>query len=210
MGNIKYSTDYSTKLLERFCHEVTDNSWYEARPGAVVQRGRSARVFVHDDAKLTLGSFTHVVLHDGMLFVLGNFTLLPRSVMTMYCGSLMLGDGYLGYGACIASDCRLWLADVDIGAMCYIADTDGHLIRNADGTTKEMRAPTTIHEHVFIGPGSTVLRGSEIGAGSVIGPKSFIRNLSIPDHCYAEGVPAKPVEQGITWQRRPMDLVSML
>ena len=210
MDDVKYSTDRTAESLLKLCREATDGNWHNGCSKSSIVRGKQAKIFVYGNAKLTIGDMSEIILMDGSLFILGDFTLLPRTSIQLIRGMLALGDGYLGQGSFVSCQEKLWIADADIAPMCYIADAEGHGITNSDGSESVRRAPTIIHEHVFIGPGSTVLANSEIGAGSVIGPKSFVRNMEIPPCCYAEGVPAKPIERGITWTRRKMDLDPML
>lgn len=209
MKDVKYMTGCSAERLMQYCREATDDSWYDARPGAYVARNKSARVFVRNGCKVTIGATARLYLYSGAFFILGNFTMMPRSDVQLFKGMMVLGGGYLGFGSILSCDEKLWIVGADIAPMCYVSDTDGHRIREADGSEAPMWQPTILHEHVFIGPGSTVLKGSEIGAGTVVGPKSLVRGM-LPEACYAEGVPAVPVSNGITWTRREMNIEETL
>ncbi|WP_053061255.1 acyltransferase [Rhodopirellula islandica] len=95
--------------------------------------------------------------------------------------------------------------DVLIAHDCYITDTDGHSLSPAvrakdipnrwnnfkDWTVVDSK-PITICENVWIGPRVVVLKGVQIGKGSVICAGSVVTK-SIPEMTIAAGVPAKPI-----------------
>ena len=91
--------------------------------------------------------------------------------------------------------------DVEIGATSLIADSTyicdfDHDHRNLDVPIKDqglVKSPVRIGPDVWIGTKSTVLRGSAIGRGTVIGANSLVKG-TIPSFCVAVGVPAVPVK----------------
>lgn len=62
----------------------------------------------------------------------------------------------------------------------------------------------TICDHVWLGWGTTVLKGVTIESNSVIGTKSVVTK-NIPENVIAVGVPAKVVRKDITWDWRLLD-----
>lgn len=87
--------------------------------------------------------------------------------------------------------------DVRIGALVTILDTDCHSLNyldrmNGDKTTKTK--PVVIDEGVLIGAQSIVLKGSHIGAHSVIGAGSVVCG-EIPANCIAAGNPCKVIKE---------------
>lgn len=209
MRDLKHMTGCSAERLARHLQRATDDSWHDVRDGGRVILGDDARVFVRKGCRITVGSAARLSVHNGTLFVLGNFALMPRSDVHLYHGMMVLGDGCLGYGSVIACDEKVWIADAEIGAMCHIADTDGHRIFRSDGSEVSTHAPVIVRGHVFVGPGSMVLKGSDIGAGTVVGPRSTV-NGELPASCYAAGSPAVPVEHGVTWKRPETPIHEML
>ena len=77
-----------------------------------------------------------------------------------------------------------------IAAQCYIIDMD-------HGTQADKRiveqtnsvAPVIIGEDVWIAANATVLKGSDIKDGAVIGAKSLVKG-EIPENAIAVGIPA--------------------
>ena len=60
-------------------------------------------------------------------------------------------------------------------------------------------ADIVIADHVWLGAQVTVLKGSTIGAHSVVGFGSTVAGR-IPSHCLAAGVPARVMRSGVTWR----------
>ncbi len=96
---------------------------------------------------------------------------------------------------------------VRIGNDCMFADLVGvragdmHSI--LDATTGARLNPSRsidIERHVWLCAGVTVLKGCQIGAGTVVGGFSVV-TVSLPPGVLAVGTPAKVIRTGITWQR---------
>lgn len=79
------------------------------------------------------------------------------------------------------SDCVLIAAksinlgcDVMIGRGVVIYDSDHHTIRDPQGVTTNADAPVKIGDHVWLATHATVLKGSTIGHGSIIGANATV------------------------------------
>ena len=95
--------------------------------------------------------------------------------------------------------------DVTIGRDCLFADgvwitvSDMHAI--IDKKTRERINPgksVMVGDHVWIGASSSVLKGSRIGSGAVIGAGSIVSG-EIASDCIAAGVPARVLRSGVEW-----------
>lgn len=85
--------------------------------------------------------------------------------------------------------------DVRIGALVTILDTDCHSLDYLDrmnGDKQTKTKPVKIDEGVLIGAKSIVLKGSHIGAHTVIGAGSVVAG-DIPANCIAAGNPCKVI-----------------
>lgn len=85
-----------------------------------------------------------------------------------------------------------------IGANVTITDTDFHPLdphgrRYSRDESKIRSAPVRIEDNVFVGAGSTILKGVTIGANSVIGAGSVV-TASIPPNVVAAGNPCRPIK----------------
>lgn len=116
---------------------------------------------------------------------------------------------------CITIGRDAWLNDssissvegcpVTIGRECLIAEetdirtSDSHSIVEAD-SGRRVNPPGAVRlgDRVWIGKGAAVLKGVEIGAGSIIGMRSLVTR-DIPERCVAAGTPARVLRQGVTW-----------
>jgi acetyltransferase-like isoleucine patch superfamily enzyme len=64
-------------------------------------------------------------------------------------------------------------------------------------------ADVVIADHVWVGANVTVLKGSVIGAHSIIGFGATVAGR-IPTHCLAAGIPARVLRSGVTWRHELM------
>lgn len=74
--------------------------------------------------------------------------------------------------------------DVRIGANCIIMDGDFH----HDDTRVSPPRPIVIEDNVWLGAGTTILKGVRIGRNSIIGMNSTVTK-DIPANCIAAGNP---------------------
>lgn len=131
-------------------------------------------------------------------------------------GGLVLGnDIYLGVGVVldVPPPARLQLGDhvklmhydviaaaesIEIGTWtqiaehCSIRDSDHGMAPDRPMRSQQVSAPTRIGGDVWIGRGSVVLKGTDIGDGAVIGANSVVRG-SIPAMAIAVGAPARVI-----------------
>lgn len=107
---------------------------------------------------------------------------------------LSIGEGtYVNYGSSISA-----ARSVEIGANCMIGqyaiimDSDYH--DALDHIAPGQAQPVVIEDNVWLGARVTVLRGSRIGQGAVVGAHSVVTS-EIPARCLALGVPARVVRR---------------
>lgn len=81
---------------------------------------------------------------------------------------------------------------VVLGAGCVIVDTDFHPLDPSRRSDPAAAAPVLIEDDVFIGMRATILKGSRIGRGAVIGAASVVTG-DIPAGVVAAGNPARVV-----------------
>lgn len=145
----------------------------------VVFLGRGVRIETTPGyGRLHLGAFVHV--GDG-------------SVLRAHEGTLRIGDRCV-----LGSDARLtcWL-DVDIGAgtlladWCYVADFD-HIHDDITRPIKDQgirKGPVRVGAGSWLGLRATVLRGTDLGRGTVVAAHAVVKG-SFGDDVVLAGVPA--------------------
>ncbi|MDR2119064.1 MAG: acyltransferase [Tannerellaceae bacterium] len=78
---------------------------------------------------------------------------------------------------------------------------DGHpIIDNTSMNRINEDKPIQIHDNVWIGTGSIILKGVNISENSIIGSKSLVTN-DVPANTLVAGNPAKPIKNNISWKR---------
>jgi hypothetical protein len=129
--------------------------------------------------RLVLGAYTHVGAHARLRAHEGTLRVGPKSVVG------------------IRNTINCWI-DVSIGDAClfgddvYICDFD-HVTASLDLPIKDqgiVKSPVRIGPGSWIGTKVTVLRGTEVGRGSVLAANAVVRG-SWPDHSVLGGVPAR-------------------
>lgn len=96
---------------------------------------------------------------------------------------------------------------IEIGNDCMFSNNiilrtnDSHPIYSLDSQKRINPAKSIrIGNHVWIAAGVSILKGVNIGDGSVIGLKSIVTK-DIPENVIAAGTPAKVIKYGIEWKR---------
>jgi acetyltransferase-like isoleucine patch superfamily enzyme len=91
-----------------------------------------------------------------------------------------------------------------IGKHCMVAGelrtSDGHTILNDQQKRVNYAEDITIGDNVWVCKGSMVLKGVEIGEGSMIAARSIVTK-DIPSKSMAAGAPAKVIRENIGWKR---------
>lgn len=142
--------------------------------------------------------------------LVGDITLINTNLrlgkhVTLYPGVMFFGDGLIeigdnvdiGNGTIIYASRNGGVrigSNTMIAAQCYIIDMDhgmkkGQLVCKQENTV----APVVIGEDVWLGANVTVLKGSVIGDGAVIGAKALVKG-KIECNAIAAGIPAHVVK----------------
>ena len=113
-------------------------------------------------------------------------------------GHMRIGDRVV-FGGSDTVNCYL---DVEIGEDCIFADwiyvTDfDHRYRDTKTRIQDQgiaMSPVRIEADCWIGEKASILRGSRVGKGSVIGAQTVVKG-DIPPYSDAVGIPAKVIKQ---------------
>ena len=117
-------------------------------------------------------------------------------------GELMLGNGMdINAGAHVFCASRVEVGDGGLWAWnVVVTDHDFHHIEDGSGAIVNMPRPVTLREHIWIGANACVLKGSGVGADTVIGAASVVSGRFDEAHCVLAGNPARVVKRGTHWR----------
>lgn len=128
-------------------------------------------------------------------------------------GTFRLGFGcHITIGNNTTSTNAVWVTcaeqtSITIGNDCMFATNnqirtdDSHAIYDVNtGKRVNPSKDIVIGNHVCVAYGATILGGSHIGNGSVIGAYSLVKK-EVPNNCVAAGIPAKIIRKDIFWER---------
>lgn len=81
----------------------------------------------------------------------------------------------------------------------FISDCDWHCIEYS-GIPKNFQSDTIIGNHVWVGHESSILKGTIIGDGSVVGCRSVLSQKNYPENSLVVGIPARVVKSNCKWK----------
>jgi len=154
---------------------------------SAAELGRRVRIWGHP-----------VVRNEGTLRV-GERVRLISTIATLEIvvnrgGTLEIGAStYINYGCSIAATELVRIGrDCNIGTYSIIMDNDYHRLEPERRSERPESAPITLGDNVWLGARVIVLRGVNIGEGSVIGAGSVVAR-DIPPRSLAVGAPARVI-----------------
>lgn len=134
-----------------------------------------------------------------------------RSMLVKPYAEFVVGDKLTTGSGTILNICE-W-TKVKIGEDCMLShdikiySNDAHSIFDLTtgkniNSSKEIcqKRNIFIGNHVWIGMCATILYGSEIGSGSIVGADSLVKG-AVPENCIVCGRPAKVTRHNIAWSR---------
>jgi acetyltransferase-like isoleucine patch superfamily enzyme len=145
--------------------------------GKALHIGRNVALVVYGE--LIVGE--RVTLSDGCALEVGPW------------GRLILGDGvFVGrHSVVVAQELIDIGAETLIAEHCSVRDQDHHLDPEERAREVAVRtAPVLIDSRVWIGAGVRILKGSQVGSGSVVAANAVVRG-QVPPGAVVGGIPAR-------------------
>ncbi|OAP40271.1 hypothetical protein ATB98_02195 [Sinorhizobium saheli] len=75
------------------------------------------------------------------------------------------------------------------------------MIERASGKRVNSPGSVSIGDHVWVGLGAIISKGSSVPADSIVGAMSFVNGKFDEEGTVIAGVPAKVIKRGVTWSR---------
>jgi acetyltransferase-like isoleucine patch superfamily enzyme len=188
--------------------------WYSFRFRGIVVVGRGSKIRVHRSASVTLGPKSILAIglaHDSLAGSV--LRLRPRSnlqvegrVQIMRSCNVALGydavltigaDTFFNDGSSVMCSCS-----TTIGPRCAVSsgarifDTDVHKLFQDDDT--HPYSPVHIGSDCWIGTNAIILKGAELGEGSVVAAGAVVTS-KFPPRSLVAGVPARVVRHNVRW-----------
>lgn len=206
-GDIVYCQYSDDKLKIMGCYQDEYNNFIQAPSNLnnVYVRffGKNNRIILHENSNLK----------NTFIEFKGSNAIIVIGERAGIFGTFRLGFGCkieIGNGTTSTNSVYVTCAEstsITIGDDCMFATNnqirtdDAHAIYDANtGKRINFSKDIVIGNHVWVAYGATVLGGSRIGDGSVIGAFSLLKK-PIPNNCIAAGVPAKVIRENIIWER---------
>lgn len=88
----------------------------------------------------------------------------------------------------------------------YFTTSDRHSILNAEGERINKPSDIIINDHVWLGYGTTLLKGASIGKDCILGANSVVTKPFDKNNCALAGSPAKIVKENINWDSKRLPI----
>jgi acetyltransferase-like isoleucine patch superfamily enzyme len=191
---------------------------YEKFPAIIFSKFLKLRIHKSKGAKIEIksqlvlepwingnGTTTITLENDSLFFVEGDF-ILGDGIKILVSGNakLIVRGKKLSSGSGITANSVILVREnVEIGEDCIIAwdtfitDSDWHTIEGKPHTK-----PTYIGNHVWLGVGAKILKGTRIEANSIVTTNSVVLQNNYPERSLISGIPAQVVKSNInSWIR---------
>lgn len=204
----------SVKVLEQHLNAKVDTGigrFVIASPDLKVNlwKGLGARLVLHGNViirsdlggnnlvNIAIGKDAVVEIHNE--FIIGDGV----KIIVSDNARLTIGGRKNESGSGITCDTKILVSQaVDIGTdfICawhvLITDSDYHQIRGQPATL-----PVRIGNHVWIASAAAILKGSDIGDGSIVAAHTVVHRKSFPPDSLIAGIPAKLAKSPVEWSR---------
>jgi acetyltransferase-like isoleucine patch superfamily enzyme len=137
---------------------------------------------------------------DGDLMIAGG-----SKIFVQENGFLKIGGKEVEDDTCIINAIISVHKRVEIGKDCMITtdsiitDSNWHYVEY-DGKPSQIQSDTIIGNHVWVCPGSNILKGAIVGDNCIIATKSLVNGGEYPENSLIAGMPAKVIRSNCKWK----------
>jgi acetyltransferase-like isoleucine patch superfamily enzyme len=161
------------------------SSWMEGNKPICIFLGENAILQIDGDFDIGSGVQIYVEM-NGLLKIGGRFS---ESGSGITCDSKILVKRSVEIGK-----------DFNCAWDVFITDFDWHYVEY-DKNPAPIQADVTIGDHVWVAHGCSILKGTKIGNGSIVGSRSLLTGKIYPANSLLAGTPAKVIKNGCNWKR---------
>lgn len=140
--------------------------------------------------------------NSGKLIFYGPIVFAEGTKICVENGKIEFGRGcYLGCNTSIQCQKGIKIGDNFLGGwnLC-IRDTDGHVV-TVNGVRQECKEEIKIEDDVWVASDCTILKGSYISKGSIVGCRSLVCGYKMnKPACLLVGSPAKIKKENVKWE----------
>ena len=110
---------------------------------------------------------------------------------------MILDGGFINEKVTITCASHIHIGkNAHIAREASIRDYDGHYIDIPDYRTAK---PVNIGDNVWIGYRALIMKGVNIGEGSIVAA-NYVVTKDVPPHCIVAGNPAKIIKENVNWR----------
>jgi acetyltransferase-like isoleucine patch superfamily enzyme len=191
-----------------FCRNVTRdrNCYILPRRGARIELHKTAKIILHANLYLNVNKYPgsraecYLRLRRGAeMTVNGSVSIFYNATIEVHDGGVFsIGQSGINSGAVIICACKMTIGNgCLIARHAMISDSDHHRTFDDDGNVTNYPKEVVIGDNVWLGIKSTVMRGSRIKSGSVVGANSLVMG-KIKEHTLMMNEPAREFAK-INW-----------
>ena len=168
---------------------------------SIILKNQHKKVYIGTGSSFALGGKTCWHVSRGACLQIDGDATFGKGSQIIVDGNLQIGDHFYCNANCIIN-CGNEMKignDVLIGWNVTILDGDGHHIAH-NNIFKDIYEPVKIGDHVWIASNASVLKGSDIKSGTVVGYGSIISKSMEKDHVLLGGI-NKVLKDNIDWRK---------
>ena len=190
--------------LNFFCPRVHRQKGKRILPyrGTCIRIAKTARVNVGELMALNIGRHPHskaeclIWLMDGAVWdANGYFHLIYGTKLIVYENAHLVTGHRVSLNAGSVVTCHKKITignNVRMAMNVFVSDSDLHPLYNSEGKRINEDRETIIEDNVWIGLKSTIMKGTRIKTGAIIGANSLVMG-KIPAHTISVSTPTRPV-----------------